>query len=168
MTAMTPVRAGVTVTELPPTTRISLRLADPSSAGMDLPATVGARSTEGSRTAICLGPDEWLVEAPETERDAVLAALEGIPEPKSIVEVSDRELTYRIEGPAALDLLATGAPRDLSRMPVGSSARTVFDTVQVVLTREADDRFHLTVWRSFAPHVRALLTLAEREFAAGL
>ena len=53
-------------------------------------------------------------------------------------------------------------------MPVGTGARTVFDTAQVVLTREADDRFTLTVWRSFAPHVRALLALAERELAAGL
>ena len=53
-------------------------------------------------------------------------------------------------------------------MPVGSGTRTVFDTAQVVLTREADDRFHLTVWRSFAPHVRALLDTATRELAAGL
>ncbi|TPE46453.1 sarcosine oxidase subunit gamma, partial [Amaricoccus solimangrovi] len=47
-------------------------------------------------------------------------------------------------------------------------ARTIFDTVQIVLTREADDRFHLTVWRSFLPHVEALISLANREIAAGL
>ena len=52
-------------------------------------------------------------------------------------------------------------------MPVGSGTRTVFDTAQVVLTREAGDQFHLTVWRSFAPHVRALLEIAARELAAG-
>ena len=86
----------------------------------------------------------------------------------SAVEVSDREITFALEGPAVLDLLATGCPRDLARMPVGSGARTVFDTVQVVLTREAEDRFHLTVWRSFVPHVRALLDIAQRELAAGL
>ena len=44
----------------------------------------------------------------------------------------------------------------------------LFDTVQVVLTREAEDRLHLTVWRSFAPHIRALLDIAARELAAGL
>ncbi|MFO1144246.1 MAG: hypothetical protein U1E59_18080 [Amaricoccus sp.] len=53
-------------------------------------------------------------------------------------------------------------------MPVGSGARTVFDSVQIVLTREADDRFNLTVWRSFAPHLTALLGLARAELAAGL
>ena len=88
--------------------------------------------------------------------------------PLSAVEVSDREITWRLDGPAVLDLLATGCPLDLARMPTGSGTRTVFDTAQVVLTREAEDRFHLTVWRSFAPHVRALLDLATAELAAGL
>ena len=70
--------------------------------------------------------------------------------PLSAVEVSDREITWRSKARPSLDLLATGCPRDLARMPVGTGARTVFDTAQVVLTREAEDRFHLTVWRSFA------------------
>ncbi|MFO1107124.1 MAG: sarcosine oxidase subunit gamma family protein [Amaricoccus sp.] len=163
MTTATP---GVTITELPPTTRVSLRLADP--AAIHLPTDVGTRSAQGGRTALCLGPDEWLIEAPESERAALLADLARIPVPHSAVDVSDREIGYALEGPAVLTLLATGAPRDLAAMPVGSGARTVFDTAQVVLTRETDTRFHLTVWRSFAPHVRALLALAERELAAGL
>jgi len=169
MTAMTAASAaGVTVTALPPTVRIALRLADPAAAGLGLPTPIGARRAEGARTALCLGPDEWLLEAPEAERPALLAALAGVAGPHSAVEVSDREITFRLEGPAVLDLLATGCPRDLARTPVGSGARTVFDSVQVVLVREAEDRFHLTVWRSFAPHVRALLDLAARELAAGL
>ena len=163
MTTATP---GVTITELPPTTRVSLRVAEPSA--IHLPTDVGTRSAQGGRTALCLGPDEWLIEAPESERAALLADLAQIPGPHSAVEVSDREITYALEGPAVLTLLATGAPRDLAAMPVGTGARTVFDTAQVVLTRETDTRFHLTVWRSFAPHVRALLALAERELAAGL
>ena len=158
--------SGVTVTELPPTTRVSLRLADPAAIG--LPVAVGARSTLGDRTALCLGPDEWLIEAPEAERASLLADLARIPVPHSAVEISDREITFALEGPAVLTLLATGAPRDLARMPVDSGARTVFDTAQVILTREAEDRFHLTVWRSFAPHVTALLDLARRELATGL
>ena len=169
MNAMTSaLAAGVTITELAPTTRIALRLTDPAAAGLGLPAQVGTRSAEGARTTLCLGPDEWLLEAPEADRGALLAALDEITVPVSGVEVSDRELTYALEGPAVLDLLAAGCPRDLARMPVGSGARTVFDTAQVVLTREADDRFHLTVWRSFAPHVRSILDIAVRELAAGL
>ena len=160
--------AGVTIAELQPTTRISLRLADPAASGLGLPVQVGSRSVDGTRTALCLGPDEWLVEVPEAGRDGLLATLAGTTVPMSAVEVSDREITLALEGPGVLDLVATGCPRDLARMPVGSGARTVFDTVQVVLTREAEDRFHLTVWRSFVPHVRALLDIAQRELAAGL
>jgi sarcosine oxidase subunit gamma len=148
---------GATVTELPPTTRISLRLSDPG--GQPLPVRVGA--CQGA--ALCLGPDEWLLEG---EDAAALVA--NLPAPFSAVEVSDREITYALDGPAVLDLLATGCPRDLAAMPVGTGTRTVFDTAQIVLVREAQDRFRLTVWRSFAPHVRALLDLAAREFAAGL
>ncbi len=160
--------AGVTIAELQPTTRISLRLADPAASGIGLPVQVGSRSVDGTRTALCLAPDEWLVEVPEAGRDGLLAALAGTTFPMSAVEVSDREITLALEGPGVLDLVATGCPRDLARMPVGSGARTVFDTAQVVLTREAEDRFHLTVWRSFLPHVRALLDIAQRELAAGL
>ena len=162
--------AGVTVTELAPTARISLRMAGPGTAGLALPSQVGARSGEGRRTALCLGPDEWLIEAPEADGPALLALLAdlGTHQPLSAVEVSDREITLALAGPAVLDLLATGCPRDLAQLAVGAGCRTVFDTVQVVLTREAEDRFHLTVWRSFAPHLRALLDIAARELAAGL
>lgn len=161
---MTTTAAGVTITEAPPTTRIAIRTADPAGAGIGLPTKIGVRAGD----ALCLGPDEWLLKAPEADRARLLAALAAIPAPHSAVDVSDREITLVLEGPAVLDLLATGCPRDLARMSVGHGARTLFDTAQIVLTREAADRFHLTVWRSFAPHVRALLDLAQRELAAGL
>ena len=92
--------AGVTIAELQPTTRISLRLADPAASGIGLPVQVGSRSVDGTRTALCLAPDEWLVEVPEAGRDGLLAALAGTTVPMSAVEVSDREITWRIEGPA--------------------------------------------------------------------
>lgn len=174
MNIMTASFARVTITELPPTTRISLRTADSAAVGaalgLDLPAKVGTRAVAGARTALCLGPDEWLVEAPEAEAASLTTALAEVAArlPLSAVEVSDREITFALAGPAVLDLLATGCPREVAKLAVGSGARTVFDTVQVILTREAEDRFHLTVWRSFAPHVRALLDIAARELAAGL
>ena len=173
MNAMTAQFSRATITELPPATRISLRLADREAAaaalGVDLPAKIGTRVAAGARSALCLGPDEWLIEAPGGD-GATLAALADLAtrQPLSAVEVSDREITVALEGPDVLDLLATGCPLDLAKIPLGSGTRTVFDSAQIVLTREAQDRFHLTVWRSFAPHVRALLDIAARELAAGL
>lgn len=168
--------ARVTVREVTPETRVVLRAgpaerdAVGASIGVVLPAAIGDRAVAEGLSALCLGPDEWLLATAGDAAAGLGAALREVAArvPMSAVEVSDREITLALEGPAVLDLLATGCPRDLAGMPVGSGTRTVFDSVQVVLTREAGDRFHLTVWRSFAPHVRALLDLAARELAAGL
>jgi sarcosine oxidase subunit gamma len=168
--------APVAIDELPPTARYSLRVgpadraAVAEAAGVALPEKVGARSTSGGLDALCLGPDEWLLTADEAEASRLAAGLADAAArvPMSAVEISDREITYRLEGEGVLDLLAAGCPLDLAKMPVGAGTRTVFDSAQVVLTRETQDRFHLTVWRSFAPHVRAILDLAARELAAGL
>lgn len=174
MNVMTASFVPMTITELPPTTRISLRTADPAatgaSLGLELPAKVGTRAVAGARTALCLGPDEWLIEAPEAEAAAFTTPLAELAArlPLSAVDVSDREITFALAGPSVLDLLATGCPREVAKLAVGSGCRTIFDTVQVVLTREAEDRFHLTVWRSFTPHLRSLLDIAARELAAGL
>lgn len=174
MNSMIASLARVTLTELPPTTRISLRCADPAgigaALGLELPAKVGARAVTETCSALCLGPGEWLVEAPEGQGGAIIDTLDGLASrlPLSAVEVSDREITLALSGSAVLDLLATGCPRDLAKLAVGCGCRTIFDTVQVVLTREAEDLFHLTVWRSFAPHLRALLDIAASELAAGL
>ena len=158
----------------PPTTRVSLRVAEPGPAGivlgMALPARVGARVEAGTRSVLCLGPDEWLIDAPQDEAASLAETIADAARhlPLSAVDVSDREITYRLEGAGVLDLLATGAPRDLARMDVGTGARTIFASTQVVLTREEENVFHLTVWRSFAPHVEALLDRAARELAIGL
>lgn len=155
----------VTVTPLDPTPRVSLRTRAPEAVGaaigVELPTRVGRRAVAGELAALCLGPDEWTVTGASS-----LALPAGVP--ASAVEVSDRELTLDIAGPGVLDLLATGCPLDLAKMPVGAGTRTVFDTAPVILVREAEDRFRLTVWRSFLPHVRALLDLGMRELAIGL
>ncbi len=166
--------APAVITELASATRISLRTIDPAAVGaglgLALPTKIGARTVAGALSALCLGPDEWLIEAREGEGGAMTEALAtiGLTLPLSAVDISDREITLALSGPAVLDLLATGCPRDLAKLPVGSGCRTLFDTVQVVLTREAQDRFHLAVWRSFTPHLQALLGIALRELATGL
>ncbi|GAD57192.1 sarcosine oxidase subunit gamma [Limimaricola cinnabarinus] len=123
----------------------------------------------GDRTALCLGPDEWLIHAPEAERDAIVeaGAAAYASAPHALVEISDREISYAVSGPAARELLTIACPRDLDRLATGRAMRTVFDTAQVVLWRDGEDAFRLDVWRSFAPHVRALLETGRAEIAAG-
>nr|WP_245639301.1 sarcosine oxidase subunit gamma family protein [Rubellimicrobium mesophilum] len=128
---------------------------------------MGRTAAQGARRALCLGPDEWQIDVPEGEAGQTATALAGHI-PHALVEVTDREVTFLIEGPGALDLLSVGIAREVGRMEVGRGARTVFDGVQAILVRETEDRFTLSVWRSFASHVEDLLTRGARELALGL
>lgn len=136
--------------------------------GVDLPARVGDRFTNGAREVVCLGPDEWLILAEDSPAltDAAQAAYAGAPH--SLVDISDREITFALRGTAVVDALSCCCPRDVASMPVGSAARTVFDAATVVLWRDGPNDFRMDVWRSFTPHVQSLLAQVQREFAAGL
>ncbi len=172
-----PASAGpVTLTIQPEAARFNLRI-DPAhlaaasgAFGLMLPAIIGKGAEDGKRRALCLGPDEWVLTAAETDRDEIAAAFAGLYDerPHSLVEIGDREIAITLEGPDAATLLTVGCPVDVQGFTVGSGARTVFDGVQVVLYRDAPDRFTLEVWRSFLPHVLELLNIANRELATGI
>ena len=77
--------ARVTVQDLPIATRLSLRLgaqereAVGQALGLALPSRIGTRTSAGARSALCLGPDEWVIEAAGSEggseRDALATTL---------------------------------------------------------------------------------------------
>jgi len=88
--------------------------------------------------------------------------------PHSLVNVTDREVTWRLSGPRAAELLSTGIARDLAKFEPQTGARTVFDGVQAVLFRETEQDWTLSVWRSFSPHARHLIDTVNEELASGL
>lgn len=166
----------VLIEELPPAARFSLRVraahrgAIAAGLALDLPAKVGDRARSGLREVLCLGPDEWLIVTDEADRDTLSGQAAAIraDTPHSLCDISDREITLRLTGPKVLDLLATGCPRDLGILTSGRAVRTVFDSATVILWRDGATSFRMDVWRSFLPHVRTLLGLAETELVAGL
>ncbi|PWR04512.1 sarcosine oxidase subunit gamma [Meridianimarinicoccus roseus] len=168
--------AAATVTLLAPTARFSLRVWPEDRARLsaaltlELPVTIGqrARGTAPDGTeALCVGPDEWILVAPDGAGPAIEAACGDAycDAPHSLVALPDREVSVRIEGPKAAELLTLGCPRDLDALIAGQGRRTVFDGVSVILWRDAAQEFRLDVWRSFAPHVLALLETGCRELA---
>ena len=167
---------AVSVAVLPPVARLNLRIAPADLAvasaafGLALPTKIGQGVVEKGHAAWCLGPDEWLLHAPEAEQSAIVAdfAATRAKTPHSLTVISDREFTIAITGPRAQEFLSVACPLDLSRMAPGTAKRTLFDTAQVVLIRDADNAFRIEVWRSFFPHVSELLEIALREFACGL
>ncbi|RLQ89396.1 sarcosine oxidase subunit gamma [Notoacmeibacter ruber] len=173
---MKTVQGSTRVETLPPQARFSLRARAESidelgrALGVELPQKIGRRESVGERDVLCLGPDEWLVTAPESEAGNIGSALAAIYEttPHSLSNISDRELSVMLDGPDALTLLSMGCPRDLERLPVGAAVRTIFDNASVILWRDGEQRFRMDIWRSFAPHAVELLHIGQAELRAGL
>lgn len=136
--------------------------------GVTLPSVVGHRAGAGEIEVLCLGPDEWMLHLPPGQVGAVSASCAALmgSHPHSLVDVSGREVTLRIDGPRAAELLTLGCARDVEAIPVGQGRRTAFDNVTVILWRDGPAAFRLDVWNSFAPHVAGLLETGCRELAA--
>lgn len=146
--------APVTIRALAPAARFMLRAEDDG-------APVGAIAQRGAFRALKLGPDEWMLEGPD-------GAAPDAPDAWSLVDVTDREIGFVVEGPEAATLIATACPRDLRAFAPGRCARTLFAELTVVLIRDSDTRFTLLCWRSFAGHMQHHLEAARRELEAGL
>ena len=168
---------GVKLATLPPAHRISLRVrADAVDAlsgalGLTLPQRPKTSASKGSRTALWLGPDEWLLLAPEADASEIArrgAALAGVPH--SLVDISHASTGFEIEGPQAAAVLNHGCPLDLSSatFPVSMCTRTILGKAQIVLWRTAEDTFRIELARSFGAYVWRFLEEARREHSAGI
>ena len=146
---------GITISLAPPMARYSLRAHQAQALetvlGLKLPKKIGA--TEGA--AACLGPDEWLLRLPA---GTSIPMGEGLA--LAITEVSERAVCLIVEGPRAAEMLMAGCPLDLDRFAIGRAARTIFETVEIILIRSGEHRFEVEVWRSFAPWLQLALTTA--------
>jgi sarcosine oxidase, subunit gamma len=110
--------------------------------GRTLPARIG-ETLDG---IACLGPDEWYA---LLAAGTMLPLGEGLP--VSVTDVSSRALGFVVEGPRAVELITSGCPLDVAKFPIGRATRSVFETVEIVVWRTGETRFHIEVWRSFAP-----------------
>jgi len=137
--------------------------------GVTLPVEACRFNMNEGRLALWLGPDEWLLIAPNNEPAPIFASIEaalaGIPH--ALVDVSARSVGIEISGEQAAFVLNQGCPLDLSlkAFPVGMCTRTVFAKTEIVLLRHAPDVFHIDVWRSFAAYLWTYLDEARRELA---
>lgn len=137
--------------------------------GLAFPREACRWAGANGRFVFWLGPDEWLLLAPEADPAPIMEAIEAATAglPHALVDVSARSCLIEIAGPKAAFVLNQGCPLDLSleAFPVGMCTRTVFHKVEIVLARLAPEVFHVDVWNSFAPYAWELLEEARREFA---
>lgn len=136
--------------------------------GLALPQQACRATIGADRAALWLGPDEWLLlSLPDTGAALLDAAGAGLAEqPHSLVAISNRQIALGLSGRHAATVLAGGNPLDfdLRAFPVGMCTRTVVAKAEIVLWRTEPDRFHVEVWRSFAPYLRGFLAEHMREF----
>ena len=163
---------GVSLAILPPAERISLRAPAASVAalskalGVKLPQTPKSSASKAGRTALWLGPDEWLV-IDEASNDP-MADLASTKVLHSAVGISHRNVGIAVSGPAAAATVNSGCPQDLSlaAFPGGACSRTVLGKSEIVLWRTAEDEFRVECWRSFSDYVFTFLSDAARDAAA--
>lgn len=171
------VSASTALRALPPATRYVLRgssdvrAAAESALGFAIPATACRAIVAGERAALWLGPDEWLLIAPEAPpcgfAPTLREALEKLPH--SLVDVSHRQCALAVSGPQAATLLAAGCPLDLeaSAFPVGMCTRTMLAKAEVVLWRTDPQVFRVEVWRSLVAYISQFLGEAARGINSG-
>lgn len=124
-----------------------------------------AKSRNGKRTALWIGPDEWLV-IDDGGAD-LLASCAKVGQLHSAVDVSHRNVALIVAGRQAESVMKAGCPQNLSLdvFPVGACSRTMLGKVEVVILRTADDAFRVEHWRSFSDYVFGFLEEAARDAA---
>jgi sarcosine oxidase, subunit gamma len=163
---------GVSVSILPQAERISIRAPAESVAalskalGLTLPQKPKTSASKGGRTALWLGPDEWLV-IDEAGGDP-LGDCAKVKELHSAVDISHRNVAISAMGPAAEAAISAGCPQDLSlaAFPVGACSRTILGKIEIVLLRNAEDAFRVECWRSFSDYAFTFLAEAAKDAAA--
>jgi len=138
--------------------RLALRAPEKSVAalskalGVKLPVRPKTSAVSGARSALWLGPDEWLViDTGKVDPNADIAKSRVL---HSAVDVSHRNCAIVVSGAAAADVFNAGCPLDLSlaAFPAGAATRTVLGKIEVVLMRTGADTFRVECWRSFADY----------------
>lgn len=165
-------QALVSIAPAAPCLRVALRAPQDSVAavsdalGLILPTRPKTSASKAGRTALWLGPDEWLV-LDEDDRD-MLAPLGAVSAFHAAVDVSHRNVGILVSGPAAAAVLNAGCPQDLSLavFPVGACSRTVLGKIEIVLWRSAAETFRVECWRSFADYALTFLLDAARDASA--
>lgn len=170
---------GVRLSEEAFLTQVNLRVAPEEHAaarieqafGLALPRTPNRAAGSEQKALLWLGPDEWLVIAPDGEADHVVyAAREAIGDAHgSTVDVSANRTTLRLAGPGSREVLEKVCSLDLHPRAFfpACCAQTLVGRTQAVLWQVWDEpAYRLLVRCSFAAYLADLLLDAMAEFAS--
>lgn len=140
--------------------------------GLELPAEPNRYSGDSEHALLWLGPDEWLLLAPDSEGPGIenrLRAALGDDPWLAVVDLSHNYTGLVLSGPSARDVLARGCPLDLHPRAFGEGqcAQTILAGTRVLLRATAGDTFELWVRNSFARYTAQWLADAMAEYRDG-
>jgi len=148
--------SGVTVVEVPFLAQVGLRVDADAVEALALPLTPNTVRAEGDRTALWLGPDEWLITGPPGSASAIIEELQaGLGATHhTCVDLSANRAVLDLVGPEVIDVLERGCSLDLhpSHWTAGMCAQTNLARTQVLLEQRTDST-RIFVRPSFADYL---------------
>jgi sarcosine oxidase subunit gamma len=162
---------------MPFLTQLTLRLrADTTAAetakqilGVTLPSAPNTTSTSNDLQVLWMGPDEWLLLAPDGAaaplREQLGDALDG--HHATVVDVSAQRTVIELAGANARDVLAKGCSLDVHprAFAAGRCAQSTLGRAQVVLLARSDEpAYWVLVRASFAEYLAEWLLDAAAEY----
>jgi sarcosine oxidase subunit gamma len=123
--------------------------------GASLPTAPNTSTTAGATAVLSIGPERWLVVAPERASDDLAAALASAlgGALAAVTDLSHSRTVLRLTGPRTPELLAKGCALDLhrSKFPVGTCAQGLLAPFGVLIHAvDETPSFDLYVARSYA------------------
>ena len=132
--------------------------------GLEMPEALRV-TVAGDKRAVWMSPDELLLLVPDAAATvaALGDALSG--HHHMALDVSDTRTVFRLTGAAVGEVLAKGAPCDLSEhgCPPGTARRTHLAGLAVGIWRVEADVWEVVCFRSFAHHLDTWLRVAAVE-----
>jgi len=143
----------------------ALKAAVRAGVGVDVPG-VRQAAFAGGKGAVWMSPDELLLFCGYDEAGALVAALDQAlaGEHHLAVDVSDARVVIALSGAGVPEVLAKGAPVDLSdaAFPVGAARRTHVAGIAVGFWRTGDREWEIVCFRGFARHLFDWLVTVSR------
>ena len=133
------------------------------SLGLELPTKPSSVVSKSAKSALWIGPDEWLLIGPNN--GSLMKSFQKVDRQVfSAVDISHRNTAIKVSGAKAVHALNSGCPRDLSldAFPVKSCSRTILGKAEIILWRTGKQEFHVECWRSFSDYVWKFLVDAAR------
>ena len=169
--------AGVTLSERAPLAKIVLRgrldetgfaPAVRGAVGAALPRDAHSVQTSGDRHLLWIGPDEWLLLAPDADRESLVNGLEKALKDfhAAVVDVSDARTAIRLEGPSARTVLMKAVAFDVHPRAFGPGScrqTLVAKATCVVHQLDAVPTYDIIVNNSFASYLWDWLSDASLE-----